>query len=133
MATTVKRSYGCIKSKVDHTCPRAVFSQPAHLKLGAPRARAGPSTTIFDLRRQVKLPQAMSEIDQGQLGSCTANAIAFAVCFDELKQRNKAAFMPSRLFIYYNERVMEGTVSQDAGAEIHDGVKSLNIYGYCSA
>ena len=45
--------------------------------------------------------------DQGQLGSCTANAISGAIQFDQKKQRVKA-FMPSRLFIYYNERVMEG-------------------------
>ena len=37
--------------------------------------------------------------------------------------------MPSRLFIYYNERVMEGTVSQDSGAQIRDGVKSVATLG----
>ncbi len=39
--------------------------------------------------------------------------------------------MPSRLFIYYNERVMEHTVNTDAGAQIRDGVKSLNTQGVC--
>ena len=48
--------------------------------------------------------------DQGQLGSCTANAISGAIEFDQMKQ-GITAFMPSRLFIYYNERVIEGTVS----------------------
>ena len=68
--------------------------------------------------------------DQGQLGSCTANAIAAAVEFDMLKQK-LADWTPSRLFIYYNERVMEGTVSQDSGAQIRDGVKSINQLGVC--
>src|SRR5207248_878049 len=51
--------------------------------------------------------------DQGQLGSCTGNAIAAAIEFDQMKQKVADVFVPSRLFIYYNERVMEGTVGQD--------------------
>jgi C1A family cysteine protease len=39
--------------------------------------------------------------------------------------------MPSRLFVYYNERVMEGTVNSDAGAQIRDGVKSVATLGVC--
>ena len=62
--------------------------------------------------------------DQGQLGSCTANAIAAAIEFDQKKK-----FVPSRLFIYYNERVMEGTVDSDAGAQIRDGIKSVATVG----
>jgi C1A family cysteine protease len=69
--------------------------------------------------------------DQGQLGSCTANAIAGALEFDQIKQQLPEA-TPSRLFIYYNERVMEHSVASDAGAEIRDGVKSVNKQGACS-
>lgn len=60
--------------------------------------------------------------DQGQLGSCTGNGIAGAIEFDQKKQ-GTTEYTPSRLFIYYNERVIEGTVSQDAGAPIRDGIK----------
>jgi C1A family cysteine protease len=67
--------------------------------------------------------------DQGDLGSCTANAIGGCLEFDQRKQGKKSAATPSRLFIYYNERVMEGTVSEDAGAEIRDGIKSVNQLG----
>jgi C1A family cysteine protease len=66
--------------------------------------------------------------DQGQLGSCTANAIAGALEYDQIKQK-LPEFTPSRLFIYYNERNMEGTISQDSGAQIRDGVKSVNSLG----
>src|SRR5215472_14754804 len=66
--------------------------------------------------------------DQGQLGSCTANAIAGAIEFDQQKQATQE-FTPSRLFIYYDERVMEGTVDQDAGAQIRDGIKSVATIG----
>jgi C1A family cysteine protease len=66
--------------------------------------------------------------DQGELGSCTANAIAGSLEFDRRKQ-NLPDFIPSRLFIYYNERVMEGTVSSDSGAQIRDGIKSVAKIG----
>jgi C1A family cysteine protease len=39
--------------------------------------------------------------------------------------------MPSRLFLYYNERDMEGTTAEDAGAVIRDGFKSLSKQGVC--
>jgi C1A family cysteine protease len=68
--------------------------------------------------------------DQGQLGSCTANAIAGAIQYDEIRQKQPSK-TPSRLFIYYNERDMEGNVPYDAGAYIRDGIKSINSIGYC--
>ncbi len=69
--------------------------------------------------------------DQGQLGSCTANAIAAALEFDQMKQ-GEQAFTPSRLFIYYNERWAEGTIDSDSGAAIRDGIKSVNKQGACN-
>jgi C1A family cysteine protease len=69
--------------------------------------------------------------DQGQLGSCTANAIAAVYEFDQIKENEKEPFVPSRLFIYYNEREMEGTIESDSGAEIRDGIKSINKIGLC--
>src|SRR5437016_608930 len=62
--------------------------------------------------------------DQGQLGSCTANALGAAFEFDQMAQR-VTAWTPSRLFIYYNERVIEGSVASDDGAEIRDGAKTI--------
>ncbi|HVM32898.1 MAG TPA: C1 family peptidase [bacterium] len=90
----------------------------------APHLRALPSKA--DLR-----PHCPPVYDQGQLGSCTANAIAAAVEFDQMKQSLPSVFVPSRLFIYYNERVLEGTVSQDSGAQIRDGIKSVAKLGVC--
>jgi C1A family cysteine protease len=65
------------------------------------------------------------------LGSCTGNSIAKAVQFDVLRQVNLTPITPSRLFIYYNERVMEGTVDQDSGAQIRDGIKTIATLGVC--
>jgi C1A family cysteine protease len=69
--------------------------------------------------------------DQGQLGSCTANAIGAAVEFSQRKQKFLQPFAPSRLFIYYNERALEGTLSTDSGAMLRDGVKTLASQGAC--
>ncbi|MDR3385913.1 MAG: C1 family peptidase [Rudaea sp.] len=69
--------------------------------------------------------------DQGQLGSCTANALAGALEFLELKGQQKLVDL-SRLFIYYNERVIEHDVTQDSGAMIRDGIKSLASQGVCA-
>jgi C1A family cysteine protease len=75
-------------------------------------------------------PNCPTVYDQGQLGSCTSNAIAAAIEFDRLKQK-LPDFTPSRLFIYYNERVIEHTVDSDSGAQIRDGIKSVNRQGDC--
>jgi C1A family cysteine protease len=97
-------------------------------------AYAAPHATLAALPPKADLrPQCPKTIyDQGQLGSCTANAIAAAIEFDQIKQK-VTEFMPSRLFIYYNERVMEGTSpSVDSGAQIRDGIKSVAKLGVCT-
>ena len=76
-------------------------------------------------------PMCPPIVDQGQLGSCTANALAGALGF--LEDKDKVPFAAlSRLFIYYNERVIEGTVKTDSGAMIRDGIKSLANLGVCA-
>jgi C1A family cysteine protease len=95
---------------------------PDHRDLvyAAPPAMAGALPAAVDLRQHCP-----PVYDQGQLGSCTANAIAAALQFNQIKERVADIFTPSRLFIYYNERLMEHTVSEDSGAMIRDGIKSV--------
>lgn len=76
-------------------------------------------------------PTCSNVEDQGQLGSCTANALAGNLEFLE-QQSGKPATDLSRLFIYYNERTIEGTINEDAGAMIRDGIKSLANLGVCT-
>jgi len=88
--------------------------------------------------------QCSPVFNQGQIGSCTGNAMAGALEFLELKELKEKSnqsepfvYDPkvfsniSRLFIYYNERLLEGTTSEDAGANLRDGIKSLNKWGAC--
>ena len=70
--------------------------------------------------------------NQGALGSCTANAISGALQFLERKEGSGDPEMPSRLFIYYNERALEGSVGSDSGAQIRDGIKSVVKRGFCA-
>lgn len=89
----------------------------------APLPHLGKLPPKVDLR-----DQCPAVYDQGQLGSCTANGIGAAIEFDQRKQGRKE-FVPSRLFIYYNERVIEGHVNEDSGAQIRDGIKAVAKLG----
>ena len=114
MPRKIKR-YGWVRDLPDHR--DHLYSVPMEVLQVLP--------TQVDLRAQCP-----PVYDQGQLGSCTANAIAAAIEFDRMKQ-GMPDFMPSRLFIYYNERDMEGTVQSDSGAQIRDGIKSVATLGDC--
>lgn len=81
--------------------------------------------TFVDLRE--KCPPIY---DQGQIGSCTANAMGGAFQFEQKKQ-SIPDFMPSRLFIYYNTRALEGTVNEDAGATLRNTMKTMVDTGVC--
>lgn len=89
------------------------------------RAPLHATPTKVDLRQSGFLPAVW---DQGELGSCTAHAIGAAFAYDLAKQ-GKPVIMPSRLFIYYGERVLEHTVQSDAGAMIRDGMKVIARLG----
>lgn len=83
----------------------------------------------------VDLPKIVSLVsrcplvyDQGDLGSCTANALALAIIIMEATNN----FRPSRQFIYYNERALENSIAEDAGADEWDGLLYVSKNGVCS-
>jgi C1A family cysteine protease len=115
MEFKVKR-YGWVRDLPD---------QRDHL-YAAPAASLAALPPLVDLRS--KCPPVY---DQGQLGSCTANGIGGAMQFERMRQSLTPDFTPSRLFIYYNERVIEHTVNTDSGAQIRDGIKSVAKQGDC--
>lgn len=120
------RKYNWKKDKADHRDIK--FSKPL---------------TLSTLPASVDLRPFCSPVfDQGEIGSCTGNALAGALEFLEMSELKKNLVSQpeefglkfsniSRLFIYWNERVMEGDPKQDGGAEIRDGIKSLATIGAC--
>ncbi|HEX9020383.1 MAG TPA: C1 family peptidase [Nitrospirota bacterium] len=83
------------------------------------------------LPSRVDLRKFCSKVEnQGSLGSCTANALAGALEFLEIRDNVHFADL-SRLFIYYNERVIEHSVRSDSGAMLRDGIKTLAKQGVC--
>jgi C1A family cysteine protease len=115
-STNRKPGYGWVPDLPDHR--DFLYSQ----------VRAVPPTLppSVDLRSQCPPVE-----NQGQLGSCTANALAGALEFLEVKSETPLVDV-SRLFIYYNERAIEHTVMSDSGAQLRDGIKSLAKQGVCS-
>jgi C1A family cysteine protease len=90
---------------------------------------------LYGCEREILAPSRLPKVfslrdemppvyDQGQLGSCTGNGIAAVLEHAETIQST-----PSRLFIYYSEREIEGTIEQDSGAQIRDGIKVVASLG----
>lgn len=89
------------------------------------------------IRPRLRLPRAVDLTlecsaveDQGALGSCTAQALAGHLEFLDNKTDHSYIDV-SRLFIYYNERVLINTEKVDSGALLRDGIKTLNKQGVC--
>lgn len=80
----------------------------------------------IDLREQCPIIY-----NQGNLGSCVSNATAFCIQFNQIKHHLVHQFMPSRLFIYYNSRVIEQTIDTDSGCTIRDALSATNKQGVC--
>ncbi len=80
---------------------------------------------------EVDLRRYCSSVEQqGRLGSCTACALAGNLEF--LDNRPDATYADvSRLFVYYNERLLRGNEDYDSGASLRDGIKTLRKTGYC--
>lgn len=90
----------------------------------------GIEKPVTGLPASIDLRPAMPVVyDQGRTSSCTANATAAALQY-AMRFAKLPEVAPSRLFIYYNERRLEGTTGQDSGAMIRDGLKACNQYGY---
>ena len=69
--------------------------------------------------------------DQLHLNSCSANAIAAALRFDEIKEGMSGVPSPSRLFIYYNERVLAGLVGTNSAVPLREGYRTIVKLGAC--
>ena len=112
------------------------YSYSSHMLKVSPIVQPLPSKV--DLRSFCSLV-----VNQDQLGSCTSFSLAGNLEFLELKEIHEkvttseilfsTTFTPfSKLFIYYGERSLEGTITSDSGAQIRDGIKVLAQTGNCS-
>ncbi len=108
-----KRVYGWIP---DHPDQRDVL-------LRMPMGELKELPPIIDMRSE--MPPIFN---QGELGSCTANATGAQTWHLELKAGHPS-IEPSRLFTYYNSRVLQGTIKHDSGASIRNSIKSTVRWG----
>lgn len=90
------------------------------------------------LQAGVPLPKSINLIpgcspvtDQKSLGSCVANALGSGLREFLMLKNKQPLIRVSRLFLYYYERLIEGTVDEDAGAEIKSGMIVLKKVGVC--
>lgn len=118
-----------VKTKTVAPAPRRYGWRPDlpdqrdHL-FAVPPATAARLPAAIDLR-----PKCPPVLNQGELGSCTANALANAHLFDQMAQPGGKNQLSSRLFVYWNERALEGSTASDSGAQIRDGIKVLAKLG----
>src|SRR5215203_764779 len=79
---------------------------------------------VVDLRTSVGMI-----LDQGSLGSCVSHSIAYQLRYI-LNKKFSLNIDQSRLFIYYNGRILAGyPVSQDTGISIRQGFQSVKNNG----
>lgn len=95
--------------------PNSEVSLPSEVQLNVPKVPA-PFNPAWN---------------QGSLGSCGPHSMARDIVYAALKQDKAASVpMPSRLFIYYNTRLLMGTVNEDSGVDNGSLVKAVAKYGW---
>lgn len=115
-ATPAGRRYGFWKSPPDHRDFGAA---------SAPLAKALPS--VVDLSNYCG-----PVFDQGNEGSCTANAGAGNFEFLLRKFHNDDTIL-SRAFLYYQERLLDGSIGEgDCGSTGRSSCKAMNKFGVCA-
>ncbi len=105
-----------------------IKSEAVNIKTNAP----SDMSPKVDLPIRVNLREkAKVEIyDQGQTGSCSANAICAS--YSLLNMLNsRPAINLSRMFIYYNSRVPDNEQGVDSGAHLFNSFNSMALQGCC--
>lgn len=106
------KGMGLLRSKPDYR--DFLYAAPSHVLAELP--------DNIDLRPRQATPRVF---DQGQLGSCTANAANAVVQYVEHKANDPDWDRLSRLYTYWYSREKIGTTGEDSGAEIRDTFKVL--------
>lgn len=69
--------------------------------------------------------------DQLNIGSCTANSAGTMYSYVLKVMTAIVQMIPSRLYVYYNTRELQGTIGQDSGASLRATMKALVNKGVC--
>ncbi len=81
--------------------------------------------------RRVDLRAMCSPVEnQGDVGSCAANAIVGALEYHQLTAKQPLTDL-SRLFVYYNSRKLADKENEDAGTFIHHVMAAVMAFGAC--
>ncbi|CAH6420452.1 Cathepsin B [uncultured virus] len=125
-----QHKFGCILSRPDARDLLVRFTD-AHIKAFDPTLTTQPPS--FDLRSIYTLPPHLAEADQHKLACSSTFAVTYAIMIDAVRRAPHLVIKPSYLFVYYNQRQLEGTVCADLGGEIRTAIKSLNRFGLCES
>lgn len=120
MSSPIKRSFGWRRQQPDFR----------DLKYRVPREHQLFLPASIDLDSPSPGAPWDPGLDQGDLGSCGPNALAEEIAFGTIKS-GASRNLASRLFLYYNTRLLMGTVNQDSGVDNRTMLKALKQYGWC--
>jgi len=93
--------------------------------------------SLRKLSAPVKLPSSfrltpnIPVYNQKNAGSCVGNGCSAAFRFETAQLKGNFDFEPSRLFVYWNARDIDGSTNDDAGTYIRSGFKAMNKSGLC--
>ncbi|WP_032112147.1 hypothetical protein [Candidatus Paracaedibacter symbiosus] len=80
--------------------------------------------TKFDFSQDINVIHT-----QGNLGSCTAQTLTLSLEYYLKKFGISVELSP--LFVYFNERKLNGTINEDCGASLTDAIRAVYKYGAC--
>lgn len=93
---------------------------------------------VHAVNRTAKLPTSVNlasncppVYDQLDIGSCTANSASTMYSYVLKLMTSIVQLIPSRLYVYYNTRILQGTIGQDSGASLRNTMKALVQQGVC--
>jgi len=111
-----------VKAKKHHTVPHLRHEKLTHM----PKLHH-KDFAVHDLPASVDMRSKFIPVyEQGPVESCTANAAAAVFAY------HHNGFLGSRLFLYFNERLLEHTVNADSGATPSLAVQALYTNGICT-
>ena len=126
-------SEGKIIKRADGSIIKTGGYKSANPASRASAAKYSAKSNAGDLPSKVDLRKHMTRVeDQGELGSCTANATAGAYEYLINMNQGVSDYNVSRLFLYYNARAIDNNTSRDDGTFNSSILQSLNEKGVCS-